>query len=168
MGTEKTKEAPVVQPFFDSSLEEWVTPIGRYILNMGSIEIATRLLVAQIEGTHTSPVFNDPLDSRIGFIRNRFPREDKTRHKWAMNVLTVAKKHVDFRNIMAHNPLILTQNADGATQIQGIINVKSNEIILLPEIMARVEEAARLVGLLVQMKSDFPPESTENNVAPAV
>jgi hypothetical protein len=164
MGTEKTKEVPVVQPFFD----EWIIPVGRYILNMGSVEIATRLLVAQIEGTYTSPVFNDPLDSRIGFIRNRFPRDNKTRHKWAMNVLTVAKKHIDFRNIMAHNPLVLTQNADGATQIQGIINVKSNEIILLPEIMARVEEAAKLVGLLIQMKSYFPPGSTQNNVAPAV
>jgi hypothetical protein len=73
-------------------------------MNMGTVEMATRLLIAQIEGTHTTQVFNATLDSRIGFIRNRFPRDDKTRHEWAMNVLTIAKKHSDFRNIIAHNP----------------------------------------------------------------
>lgn len=161
-------EALIVQPLFDPSLEEWVIPVGRYIMNMGSVEMATRLLIAQIQGTHITPVFNAALDSRIGFIRNRFPRKDKTRHEWAMNVLTVAKKHSDFRNIIAHSPLVVTGHADGINRIQGIMNMTSDEIVSLQEMKGRVEESAVLASKLLEMQSDFRRPGKLKHVVPAI
>jgi hypothetical protein len=35
-----------IQPLFNPADEEWVVLTGRYILNMGVIEFATRLLVS--------------------------------------------------------------------------------------------------------------------------
>jgi hypothetical protein len=53
--------------------DEWVTLVGRYILNMGALEMATRLIIARIEGTDAVAIFSDDLSARIGFVRKRFP-----------------------------------------------------------------------------------------------
>ncbi len=80
----------MIRPLFNTKDDEWVVMVGRYILNMGALEMATRLLIARIEGTDSAPIFSDDLTARIGFVRKRFPQEDKVRHKWAMNALDVA------------------------------------------------------------------------------
>ena len=152
----------MIKPLFNAKDDEWVVMVGRYILNMGVLEMATRLLIARIEGTADSaPIFNDDLAARIGFVRKRFPREDRNRHKWAMNVLDVASRHAGFRNIIAHSPLAITGHADGSYRIQGIMNVtpKSSDtiaqLISLEELTGRVNESAVVARQLLEMQADF-------------
>lgn len=152
----------MIQPLFGVSDDEWVVLVGRYILNMGTVEMATRLLIARIEGTDSTPIFADDLATRIGFIRKRFPRENQVRHKWAMNALEVASKHAGFRNIVAHSPLAITQNADGSFRIQGIMDVTPKnkdtigQMISLIELEGRVNESAVFARQLLEMQNDFP------------
>ena len=158
----------VIHPLFDAGDDEWVTMTGRYILNMGMVEMATRLLVARIEGTDGTPIFCDDLAARLGFIRKRFPREDTVRHKWAMNVIEVAVKHAGFRNIIAHSPLVITQHADGSRRIQGIMDVtpKSSatiaQFVSLEELKGRVNESAVFAQQLLEMQADFPLAEEED------
>jgi len=115
-----------------------------------------------IEGTDSAPIFNDDLAARIGFVRKRFPHEDRVRHKWAMNALDVASKHAAFRNIVAHSPLAITGHADGSYRIQGIMNItpKSSsaiaQLISLEELTGRVNESAVVARQLLEMQADFP------------
>lgn len=53
--------------------------VGHYILNMGAMEMATRLLIARIYGTDRTAIFNDDLAARIGSLRKSFPRGDRAR-----------------------------------------------------------------------------------------
>jgi len=152
----------MIQPLFNAGDDDWVVMVGRYILNMGAIEMATRLLIAQIHGTDSAPIFSDDLSARIGFIRKRFPRSSAPRHKWAMNALDVTRKHAAFRNIVAHGPLAVVGHADGTFQIRGIINVtpKSKEtvaqLVSLEELKGRVNESAVVARQLLEMQVDFP------------
>jgi len=152
----------MIKPLFDAKDDEWVVMVGRYILNMGAVELATRLLIVQIEGSDRSPVFGDDLPARIGFVRRRFPRKDRPRHKWAMNALEVARRHAGFRNSVAHSPLAITGHAGGSYHIQGIMNVtpKSREsiaqLITLEELKGRVNESAVVARQLFEMQADFP------------
>jgi hypothetical protein len=50
---------------------------GRYILNMGAVEMATRLIVARITGIDQDPMFSQKLARRLQYIRARFPRTDR-------------------------------------------------------------------------------------------
>jgi hypothetical protein len=94
----------MIQPLFDQQDDDWVWMVGRYTLNMGEVEAATRLIVVQIADTDAAPIFADGLSARIGFIRKRFPREPAPRHERVMNTLEVAAKRARFRNIVAHSP----------------------------------------------------------------
>jgi hypothetical protein len=114
---------PMLKPLFNAQDDEWVVKVGRYMLNMGVIEAASRLLIVGILHTEIAPIFKDELTARIGFIRKKFPRENNARHQWAMNVLKVANKLAGFRNIVAHSPLVITGHADGTFRIQGIMNL---------------------------------------------
>jgi hypothetical protein len=140
---------------------EWVTMVGRYILNMGSVEMTTRQLISIIEGTTNSPVMKEGLPSRIGFIRKRFPHSDQKRHSWAMNVFTVASKHVGFRNAVAHSGVVYTSGADGITHLQGILNLTPEDprnfgqLISLEELKGRVTESAHLAKSMLEMQVDF-------------
>ena len=151
----------MIKPLFNATDDEWVVMVGRYILNMGALEMATRLLIARIEGTDSTPIFNDDLAARIGFVRKKFPREDVVRHKWAMNALNVASKHAGFRNIVAHSPLAITGQADGSYRIQGIMNVTPKnsdtiaQLISLEELTGRVTESAVVARQLLEMQADF-------------
>jgi hypothetical protein len=152
----------MIKPLFGAQDDEWVTMVGRYILNMGAIEIATRLVIARITGGDTDPIFADDLSARIGFIRKRFPRDDKVRHARAMNVFDMALKHTGFRNIVAHSPLAISQGPDGTYKIQGIMNVtpKSKDtlaqLVSLEEVRGRVNESAATGRDLLEMQADFP------------
>ena len=151
----------MITPLFDAADDEWVVMVGRYILNMGALEMATRLTIARIEGTDTTPIFSDDLSTRIGFIRKRFPREDRARHMWAMNAFEVARKHAGFRNIVAHGPLVITGQADGSYHIHGILNVtpkdddKIAQLISLEELKGRVTESAAVARQVLEMQADF-------------
>ena len=62
----------MIKPLFNIQDDEWVAMTGRYILNMGALEMATRLLIARITGGDKHPVFSDDLAARLGFLRKRF------------------------------------------------------------------------------------------------
>ena len=151
----------MIKPLFNATDDEWVVMVGRYILNMGALEMATRLLIARIEGTDSTPIFNDDLAARIGFVRKKFPREDVVRHKWAMNALNVASKHAGFRNIVAHSPLAITGQADGSYRIHDPLNVTPKnsdtiaQLISLEELTGRVTESAVVARQLLEMQADF-------------
>lgn len=152
----------MIKPLFNAQDDEWVVKVGRYMLNMGAIEAATRLLIVEILCTDIAPIFNDDLSARIGFIRKKFPRENNARHEWAMNALEVATKLAGFRNIVAHSPLAITGHADGTFRIQGIMNLtpkdKNNvaDLISLQELNGRVDESALVARQLLEMQDDFP------------
>ena len=154
-----------ILPLLDPEDQEWVQLVGRYILNMGAIEASTRLLVAIHEKNDRASAMSADLPSRLGFLRNRFPREPSERHSWAMNVFGVAAKHVGFRNVVAHSPLVITGHEGGSKHIQGILNLTLNddkqagELVGLEELKGRVNESAKLGELVLQMQADFRRQS---------
>ena len=71
----------MIKPLFDQQDDDWAWMVGRYTLNMGEVEAATRLIVVQTAGTDAAPIFAESLSARIGFIRKRFPREPAQHHE---------------------------------------------------------------------------------------
>jgi hypothetical protein len=151
----------MIKPLFGARDDEWVVMVGRYVLNMGAAEWATRLLIERIDGTE-SEVLDTDLVSRVGFIRKRYPRENRERHERAMRAFEVAKRHSGFRNIVAHSPLAISAQPDGSYLIQGIFNatpqvvVADAELVSLAELRGRVDESAALARQLLEMQDDFP------------
>ena len=151
----------MIKPLFNPQDDPWVWAVGRYMLNMGAVEATTRMLVIQISGSDSSPVFSDELSSRLRYIRKRFPREPRDRHAWAMNIFTVTAKHAGFRNIIAHSPLMFSANQDGTLHINGIMNFTHKDsknfgqIISLEELTGRVDESAAIAKNLMDMHIDF-------------
>lgn len=151
----------MIQPLFNATDDEWVTMVGRYILNMGAVEAATRLLITIVLRTESPPIFRDDLAARIGFLRKKFPRIDSARHQWGMRAFELAGKHTSFRNIVAHSPILITGNADGTFHIHGIMDLtpktKDNfaELVSLEELKGRVNESAVLGRQFLEMQSDF-------------
>jgi hypothetical protein len=154
-----------LSPLVNPEDQEWVQLVGRYILNMGAIEAATRVLIAWHERNDMASTMNADLPSRLGYLRSRFPRTPKERHSWAMRTFAVAAKHVGFRNAVAHSPLIITEHEDGSKRIQGIFNLTPNdekkvgEVISIEELRGRVDESAQLGRLLLQMQADFKAQN---------
>ena len=152
----------VIKPLFNAQDDEWVVLVGRYMLNMGAVEMGTRLLIVRLLGTDSAPIFQDDLAARIGFVRKRFPQADPARHKWAMNTFDVADRHAGFRNIIAHSPLAISSHEDGSLRIHGIMNLtpkdqkKAAELISLDELRGRVNESAALGRDILEMQQDFP------------
>jgi hypothetical protein len=98
--------------------------VGKYILNMGAVEMATRQIIARTNsGKDQIPIFSADFAARLGYIRKRYPRTNKLLHSRAMKVFEVAEKHIGFRNIVAHSPIGVRGNADGTLGILGIVNV---------------------------------------------
>ena len=151
----------MIKPLFNATDDEWVAMVGRYILNMGAVEAATRLLITSILDTESAPIFRDDLAARLGYIRKRFPRGNSSRHQWAMKAFALADKHTSFRNIVAHSPIAITGNTDGTFHIQGIMDLTPKdknivaELISLEELKGRVNESSVLGRQLLEMQSDF-------------
>lgn len=151
----------MIEPLFNASDDEWVTMVGKYIINMGGVEASTRVLISLWEVTEHAAAMNAPLPNRIGYLRRRFPREPKERHSWAMNVFNVAENHVGFRNIIAHSPIMISGHADGSRHVQGILNIASNDphkvgqLVGLAELRGRVDESAAIARNLLEMQQDF-------------
>jgi hypothetical protein len=160
-----TTAGTMIEPLIDATEDEWILMVGKYILNMGSVEAGTRQLISIVEGSDMSQVMTADLPSRLGFLRNRFPREPHERHTWAMNVFDVALKHVRFRNIVAHSSIIFTGHADGSRRTQGILNLtptdpnKFGEFVGLAELRERVNESAVLGRDLLAMQTDYSSEA---------
>ena len=82
-----------------------------------------------------------------------------------MGVLTVASKHVVFRNAVAHSGVVYTSGADGVKHLQGILNLtpsdtqKIGELISLDELKTRVNESAALGRSMLEMQADLPDNS---------
>ena len=151
----------MIKPLFNADDGEWVVMIGRYMLNMGAVEFATRLLIAKIHGTDQVPIFSDDLAPRVGFLRSRFPRTDLTRHFWAMNVLEVAIKHTAFRNSVAHSSIVLGEDEKGNRRIVGLLDTQPRdkrlvaEVISIEELKGRVNESAAVARDILAMQADF-------------
>ena len=151
----------MIKPLFDADDAEWVTMVGRYMLNMGAVEFATRLLIARIHGTDQVLIFSDDLAPRVAFLKSRFPREDLTRHSWAMNVLEVATKHTTFRNTVAHCSIVLGEDAQGTRRVVGLLDTRPKdkrlvaEIISIDELKGRVDESAKVARDILAMQADF-------------
>jgi hypothetical protein len=156
----------MIEPIFNATDDEWITMVGKYILNMGCAEAATRVLIAICEGTERVPTINADLPARLGYLRRRFPREPQDRHSWAMKIFEVASKHIGFRNIVAHSPIMITGRADGSRRIHGILSITLNDpnnvgqLVGLEELRARVDESAALSRDLLSMQIDFSRDTT--------
>ena len=136
----------MIKPLFNAKDDEWVVLMGRYILNMGAVEMATRLLIARIEGSDTTPVFVADLAARLAFLRKRFPRADNSRHKWAMNVFEVADRHCGLlRKVCLHTQQVAGYSSEDTAR-QGLMNSLGGIPIGRP---GRPEEVAELVAFLV-------------------
>jgi hypothetical protein len=152
----------MIAPLFNAQDDEWVTLVGRYILNMGALEMATRLIIARIHRTDQVLIFSSDLVARLGYIRKRYPRADNASHERAMNALNVAERHAGFRNVVAHSPIAIRGNADGTFNILGIMNVtpksstKLGELVSLDEMKGRVNESAAVAREVLEMQSVFP------------
>jgi len=146
-----------MKPLFGADDGEWVTKIGRFMLNMGAIEATTVLIVAQIERRNRSQTEKLDLKLRIRFIRERFPKEELHRHQWAMNIFGVALKISAFRDVIAHSPLVLGgSSTDDPRAILGILDLKKGELISLEEINGRVDESAAVAQGFLEIQADFP------------
>lgn len=151
----------MIKTLFNAQDDEWVTMTGRYILNMGALEFATRAVIAIISGGDKHPIFSDDLAARLGFLRARFLKTDRVRHSWAMNVFTVANRHLGFRNIMAHSPLVISGRSDGTFEVQGILGLTPKDpdnvghIVSLQELRGRVTESAAVSRAVLEMQVDY-------------
>ncbi len=151
----------MIKSLFGAQDDEWVTMLGRYMLNMGAIEMATRTIIASITGEDSAPIYNDDLAARIGFVRKRYPRSDKIKHSKAMNTFEVALKHTTFRNIVAHSPVVVAGAEDGTLTVLGILGLtpKSNEnvgeLISIEELEGRVNESSAVAKAMLDMQSAY-------------
>jgi hypothetical protein len=151
----------MIAPLFGAQDDEWVAMVGRYILNMGAVELATRLIIGRIAGTDQVQV-SVSLAARLAYIRKRIPREDNNLHMRAIKILSVADRNRGFSNVVAHSPVAITGHSDGTFTIHGIMNIaplnKANaaELVSLEELRGRVNESAALARDMLEMQSVFP------------
>ncbi|WP_128513801.1 hypothetical protein [Tabrizicola thermarum] len=151
----------MIQALLNPDDDPWVWAVGRFIMNMGVVESATRLLIVEITGSDQDAIFSGDLAARIGYLRKRYPRNAAERHAQATKVFAVALKLCGFRNIIAHCPLVMTKREDGSFDIHGIISftpkdhTKAGEIISLDELTRRIDESAKIAQELLKMQGVF-------------
>jgi len=140
---------------------EWVQLIGKYMLNMGAIEAATRVIIGKLHSSDQVPIFKSELDARVRYLRGKFPFDDKERHEKAMLFFDALLKHVKFRNIIAHSGVTYVDGPDEDKIVNGLLNFLPNdsnsiaEYISLEELKGRVNESARLGATLLDYQSLF-------------
>ena len=141
--------------------DAWVQLIGKYMLNMGSVELMTRNIIYNMHGTDNVPVYSDTLAARMGYLRARFPREPQSRHQWAMRVFGVADKHLTFRNSVAHSSVVLHGDDAGPQRVVGLLDLTPRDptnigqIISIEELTGRVNESSAIARDLVTMQQDY-------------
>jgi hypothetical protein len=145
----------------NSDNDAWIQALGRYMLNMGGVELMTRTLIRGINGTESLPIYCDTLSARLGYLRSRFPRDPQDRHKWAMRIFGVADKHTAFRNSVAHSSVVLHGDDSGSQGVIGLLNLTPNDpanmgqIISIEELNGRVNESSALAQDMVAMQVDY-------------
>lgn len=142
--------------------EKWIQYIGQYMINMGAIETTTRAIIAKLNGTDQVPIFHENLELRIKYLRSRYPNSDDVKHKRAMNFFKVLRRHVGFRNAVAHSGLVYRDGLNDTKQVVGLVNFepmdkKTNvaDIISIEEIRRRVAESGELGAMLLELQNDF-------------
>jgi hypothetical protein len=148
----------VVETLLNPDDDEWVRLVGRYILNMGVLEMATREWIAETQGEAVR-VITAPLASRIAFIQKRFPRDDPKRYESAMMIFEVAVRHTQFRNTVAHGLLAITAHADGSFHIRGLLDMPSKpgrtpSLISVDDLRGRVNESNVLATRFREMLAE--------------
>lgn len=139
----------------------WVQAVGKYMLNMGSLELMTRNLIFNIHGTDSVPIYSDTLAARLGYLRSRFPRDPQDRHQWAMRIFAVADKHVKFRNSVAHSSVVLQGDDSGPQGIVGLLDLTPKDatnlgqVISLEELNGRVNESSLVARDFLTMQEDY-------------
>ncbi len=139
----------LVETLLNPDDDEWVRLVGRYILDLGVIEMATREWIATMEGEN-APVMTATLAKRIEFIKVRLPAKEAR----TMRVFEVAEKHTLFRNTVAHSPLVITGYADGSFHIHGLLDIPKKQpssIVGIDELRGRVDESSVLVNQFRQV-----------------
>jgi hypothetical protein len=63
----------MIKPLFGAQDDEWVVIVGRYVLNMGALEMATRLLIERIKNKDTEPRFATACPAVSDFFVRDFP-----------------------------------------------------------------------------------------------
>lgn len=140
---------------------DWASAVGRFMLNMGTIETVTRFLIAEIHGTDRVPVYGDVLSARISYLRKRYSRDDPAAHGAAMNVFNVCLRLAGFRNIVAHSGTVYVKGEDGQMQTVGMLDLTPEDrtnvgqVILYAELHGRAEEAAKVGNALMAMQGKF-------------
>lgn len=139
----------------------WIQAVGKYMLNMGSVELMTRSLIFSIHGTDGVAIYGDTLAARLSYLRSRFPRDPQDRHQWAMRIFGVADKHVKFRNSVAHSSVVLQGDDTGPQGVVGLLDLTPKDatnlgqIISLEELNGRVDESSSVACDFFMMQEDY-------------
>lgn len=149
--------------------KEWIEYIWKYMINMGAIETTSRLIIEKLNNTNNIAIYSEDLDNRIKYLQARYPNDNKMKHQKAMKMFKVLKKHIWFRNIIAHSWIMYVKN-DDKQFIGGLLNFqpknKANmiaEFISIEEMKWRVDESAKLGSLLLEFQNDFTLEKVTYN-----
>ena len=149
--------------------DEWISSIGKYMLNLGAIESITRVLIADLNGTDQVPVYSAALAKRLDYLKIRYSNSDTEKYKKVMELFEIAQRHIKYRNIVAHSGIFYVDLPDGTKGMAGLVNFmpedKNNiaEIISLEEMKGRVNESSNLASKLLELQNDFKLEPFKSN-----
>jgi hypothetical protein len=145
----------MVQALLNPDDDEWVNLVGRYILNMAVLEMASREWIATTQG-ESHHMMHQPLAKRIEFMSARFPPSDSA----ITTIFECAQRHTVFRNTVAHSPLAITGHADGSFHIQGLLDIPKRgqpALVTIAELKGRVDEIAALANAFLKMVANSLP-----------
>jgi hypothetical protein len=145
----------MVEALLNPDDDEWVNLVGRYILNMAVIEMASREWIASTQG-ESHHMMHKPLAKRIEFMSARFPSGDTA----VTTIFECGQRHTVFRNTVAHSPLAITGHADGSFHIQGLLDIPKRgqpALITIAELKGRVIETAALANAFREMVANSLP-----------
>lgn len=158
----------ILKPIINSPNDEnWIQYIGKYMINMGAIETTTRVIIAKLHSTDQVAIFHADLEPRIRYLSSRYVNSDNIKHKRAMNFFRALRKHVGFRNAVAHSGLLYKDGLNNTKEMAGLVNFKPSDkktsvadIISIEEMKGRVDESAKLGAMLLEFQNDFTLEKT--------
>lgn len=140
--------------------EMWIQHIGKYILNMGAIEMLSRVIIAKINETENVAVFSAPLGKRLEYLSVRLNINDIEKRERALALFDVLKNHLKFRNTIAHSGIIMNE-INGEITTVGIMNFTPDDpenignIISIEELRGRVDEIANIANLFLELQNSF-------------
>jgi len=139
---------------FIDEMQEWRILVGTTILSFGEIELITLKCLAHIPKDEIyKSVSTLPFGRRIDLVVEILNSRESKKNKEIINFiekLKKAKKLSEYRNVLAHNPLmadIYMDNISGDIKVEQIISSSKNkdksiDLASLKEIAAEVESLA--------------------------